>query len=556
MAFTTTAALPESAGTNITITASADDEEVDDGATADEDDDDVEDNREDDTVDDEDYDEVKENGDVDNEEDDETENVATASVVLDDGATADEEDDDVDDNREDDTEDDEDYDEVKENVDVDNEEDDETENVATASIVEDGATADEDDDYVEENEEEDTEDDVDDEEYENDDVDNEEDDVAENVATASATTKKQIKSSIATLAKASAHRHIPITKNQRKSSVANLYTNGLDPPKYNLLHKAQQPVAANAPGFREALESITIPPQMMFLYQTCLAKPKESFFISAIAHIQVISKACGLSTEEMIKMRGWVFLKKKSPKGAPYRYQSFADSVYETVVLGANNKNNPRKLVYRFDEVLTKMRTGYADLTCNFPSPIVVPSRKTSKKRGQEGQPLTKYLRGVAIGEKDLLDTLNYSKKIRNYFEKYHLGVGAVHIIFSDCVTLDYSLYFPLCDSLFKNCITETGYILTLHDALRVFYGAYSTSEDGVQSKKRWIENPHLFMVQVKHKFGKPGVLALERYEHAVACNFETLMNDSKKKTVGFFTAEDNAVLIRFRVQCFTNRNV
>jgi hypothetical protein len=188
MAFTTTAALPESAGTNITITASADDEEVDDGETADEEDDDVEDHREDDTEDDEDYDEVKENGDVDNEEDDETENVATAS------------------------------------------------------IVDDGATASEDDDDVEENEEEDTEDDVDDKEYKNDDVDNEEDDVAENVATASA------------------HRHIPTTKKQRKSSVANLYTNGLDPPKYNLLHKAQQPVAANAPGFREALESITIPP--------------------------------------------------------------------------------------------------------------------------------------------------------------------------------------------------------------------------------------------------------------------------------------------------------
>jgi len=74
-----------------------------------------------------------------------------------------------------------------------------------------------------------------------------------------------------------------------------LYTNGLDLPKYNQLHKAQQPVAADAPGFREALELFIIPAEMMFLYQHCLAKPKESFFISATAHIQVISKACGLS---------------------------------------------------------------------------------------------------------------------------------------------------------------------------------------------------------------------------------------------------------------------
>jgi hypothetical protein len=34
---------------------------------------------------------------------------------------------------------------------------------------------------------------------------------------------------------------IPTTKKQRKSSVVNLHTNGLDPPKFNLLHKAQQP---------------------------------------------------------------------------------------------------------------------------------------------------------------------------------------------------------------------------------------------------------------------------------------------------------------------------
>ncbi len=88
------------------------------------------------------------------------------------------------------------------------------------------------------------------------------------------------------------------------SSLRNLYTNGLDLPQYNLLHKAQQPVSANAPGFSEALENFAVPPQMMFLYNSVLEKPKESFFISAIAHIQVISLACGLTSEEMIKMRG------------------------------------------------------------------------------------------------------------------------------------------------------------------------------------------------------------------------------------------------------------
>ena len=358
------------------------------------------------------------------------------------------------------------------------------------------------------------------------------------------------------VATASAHHLIPTTEKQRTSSLVNLYTNGLDLPKYNQLHKAQQPVAADAPGFREALENIVIPAEMMFLYQHCLAKPKESFFISATAHIQVISKACGLSPQEMIKMRGWVFLKKKSSKGAPYRYQSFSDSVYETMLAGAANEFNPRILVYRFQDVVEKMRTGYTDMTSKFPQPIVVPSRKTSKKRGQEGQPLAKYHRGLSIKEEDMLAVQNYSKKIRNYFEKYHLGVCSVHAIFANVVLPDYALFFPLCNKLFHFCHTETSYIATLHDALRVFYGPYSISEDGVASKQSWIESPHLFSVQLLLKLGKVGVLSLESYEEVVSSDFYSLMDNKEKKTAGNFTARDNAVLIRYRVQSFYKQQV
>ena len=96
------------------------------------------------------------------------------------------------------------------------------------------------------------------------------------------------------VATAIAHRLIPTNKRQRGSSVLQSYTNAPDPPKYNLLHKGQQPVTANGPWFHKALEKIIIPPKMMFLYQHCLAKSKDSLIISAIAHIQVISKGYGL----------------------------------------------------------------------------------------------------------------------------------------------------------------------------------------------------------------------------------------------------------------------
>jgi hypothetical protein len=37
-------------------------------------------------------------------------------------------------------------------------------------------------------------------------------------------------------------------------------------------------MAADAPGFREALEQITIPPEMMLLYQHCLAELQNQEF--------------------------------------------------------------------------------------------------------------------------------------------------------------------------------------------------------------------------------------------------------------------------------------
>jgi hypothetical protein len=189
--------------------------------------------------------------------------------------------------------------------------------------------------------------------------------------------------------------------------------------------------------------------------------------------------------------------------------------------------------------------------TSNSPSALVVASRKTSKKKGKEGEPLTKCLRGVSIEEKDMLAADKCSNKIHKYFEKHHIGVGAACSVFSDCVKRECDLHFPLCDSLFKTCTTETGYVYVLHNALRVFYGAHSTSEDGIQSKKTWIDHPELFTEQVQLKFGKPCVCSSEVHEEAVASNFEELMNDNDKKTGGVHTALDNAVLIRLRVLCF-----
>ena len=67
-----------------------------------------------------------------------------------------------------------------------------------------------------------------------------------------------------------------------------------------------------------------------------------------------------------------IFVRKKI-KGAPYRYQSFADSVYEMTMQGAKIGNipkqvNQRNLIYRFKEVLEKMRTGFLLSTSSLPT--------------------------------------------------------------------------------------------------------------------------------------------------------------------------------------------
>jgi hypothetical protein len=358
------------------------------------------------------------------------------------------------------------------------------------------------------------------------------------------------------LAKARAGRLIPTSSKQTKSAVSQLHTNGLDPPKFNRCHKAQYPVSINAPGFREASEQVTIPAKLTYLYNNCLKSTKEAFFISALSHIQVIATICGLSTEDIIKMRGWVFLRKKSSKGPHYRYQTFADAVYEIVKRGGDGHTNFVNLVYRFDEVLKKMYTEHGKLTSGFPSPINVLSRKKSKRKGSTDEPLIKHYRGVSIDEKYKLGVENYGVKIRKYFEKYQLGVCAVHIIFSEDSpsSADTEPYFALCDQLFHHCITEKGYIFTLHDALRVFYGPYSISTDGKLKKQAWKLQPSLFQEQLKLLGGKPGVLSLERYEEEVQGKYDHLIGavlGSTEKPEEELTMSDNAILIRYRVMRF-----
>jgi hypothetical protein len=159
-------------------------------------------------------------------------------------------------------------------------------------------------------------------------------------------------------------------------------------------------------------------------------------------------------------MKGWVFLKKRSPRGAAYCYQTFTESIF--VAIKNSNQGDMCKLIYRFDAVFEKMRLQYSELTSILPDPLPVLSRKTSKKPGHVGEPLVKYYWGVFVAEKDMTAATNYGRKIRNYFEKYHLAIASVNIIFSDCLQQPEE-YLDLADGLFKSCHQESSLIVLLH---------------------------------------------------------------------------------------------
>jgi hypothetical protein len=126
------------------------------------------------------------------------------------------------------------------------------------------------------------------------------------------------------------------------------------------------------------------------------------------------------------------------------------------------------------------MRTGYLEMTSNFPASIAVPSQKTSKKKGYEGQPLTKFHRGIVLEEKDCLSTKNYAIKIHNYFQKYHLGVSAVGIIFpvvflmTRICTLSYVMSFSgsvlLKPITFLLSMTRYVYFMVLIQSLKMVF--------------------------------------------------------------------------------------
>jgi hypothetical protein len=91
-------------------------------------------------------------------------------------------------------------------------------------------------------------------------------------------------------------RGIPTQLKQRTSSVARLYTNGIDVPLYGKLHKAQHPVSAETPEFSEVLKIISITPPQLLLFQRFIDKSKDSFFMLATAHVQVVATAaCNLT---------------------------------------------------------------------------------------------------------------------------------------------------------------------------------------------------------------------------------------------------------------------
>jgi hypothetical protein len=206
--------------------------------------------------------------------------------------------------------------------------------------------------------------------------------------------------------------------------------------------------------------------------------------------------------------------------------------------------------LYNYCTIIEKLRETYLAYARQFPKPILVPGRKTSKKPGEDGVPITKHDLGVASSENKIPQAKVYYDKIGIFFEKYHLAVALTKLIFADVVPGDFE-YFTLCNSLFRSCSTDKGLITKLNDVLRVFYsGTYCTSQDAYDAKKRWLEDPASFASQIKLKLGKPGVLPIGLYKETVSTDFSVLLDDIDKRSSDDLT-NNNGVLIRYQILRF-----
>jgi hypothetical protein len=143
--------------------------------------------------------------------------------------------------------------------------------------------------------------------------------------------------------------------------------------------------------------------------------------------------------------------------------------------------------------------------------------------------------------------------KIRKCFVKHHLGIDAVHAIFSTALLRRIQTSASHCAT---NCsITasprQATFLLSMKSVM-FFCVVHSNSPDAMQRKQAWIVTlAELFKDQQKFTGGKPSVLCLDRCKEAIARDFGNLMKTTNKKTPADHTMDDNATLIRCRVMCF-----
>jgi hypothetical protein len=81
---------------------------------------------------------------------------------------------------------------------------------------------------------------------------------------------------------------IPLKIKQRRLSVLNLYTNGLDSPQFNKMHKAQYPVSNTDPKFAEVLNNISIIPSQLLLFQHSGNAPKDEILVRYTSEVPCI----------------------------------------------------------------------------------------------------------------------------------------------------------------------------------------------------------------------------------------------------------------------------
>ena len=191
------------------------------------------------------------------------------------------------------------------------------------------------------------------------------------------------------------------------SSVNRLFTYGIDSPKFGNEHIIQRFVTQRDPKFQRVLEDFA--PGMEDLLM-CIRQgfrmSKTGFYSNMQYTVRCMARGMGLTEEDCLSLRGWVFLVKEDQrsttgKGFSCRYQSF------------------KKAIAELEEVTNSHFRSHFLMVKHNHRNVLLAIKKYISSFGLDSSKILKSVKGI-------------QDNITKRFKMYHMGLGIFRTLYPD----------------------------------------------------------------------------------------------------------------------------